>query len=165
VDAFRLMAVLLAHWDNKAANQRLVCTAPGDAAHGTCARPLAMMQDLGSTFGPSKVDLHNWRRTPVWSDASSCRVSMKQLPWNGATFPDTELSEEGRQFALALLEQLSRDQLETLFTTSGFTSFDSINVDGRSARTWARAFTDKVDQIRRAGPCRPAAAISSPAAQ
>jgi hypothetical protein len=163
VDAFRLLAVLLAHWDNKAANQRLVCASPG-ASGGACARPLAIMQDLGATFGPTKVDLHNWRRTPVWHDASACRVSMKQLPWQGATFPDTELSEEGRQFALGLLEQLSRDQLETLFTTSGITSFDSFNVDGRSARAWVRAFMDKVDQIRQAGPCRPASAISSPAA-
>ena len=165
VDAFRLMAVLLAHWDNKAPNQRLECASPENAASGACARPLAMMQDLGSTFGPSKVDLHNWRRTPMWSDARACRVSMKQLPWNGATFPDAEVSEEGRQFALGLLTQLSRDQLETLFTTSGITSFDSINVDGRSARAWARAFMDKIDQIRQAGPCRPAAAISSPAAR
>ena len=33
-DALRLAAMLLAHWDNKASNQRLVCVAPGAPALG-----------------------------------------------------------------------------------------------------------------------------------
>jgi hypothetical protein len=156
VDAFRLMAMLLGHWDNKAENQRLVCATGAEKPDGTCLRPVAMMQDVGSTFGPTKLDLHNWRRTPIWQDARACRVSMKKMPWDGATFPDTQISEEGRQLALSLLEQLSQDQLETLFTKSGVTSFDSVNVDGRRARNWARAFVGKIDQIREAGPCPPA---------
>jgi hypothetical protein len=124
-----------------------------------------MMQDVGSTFGPRKLDLHNWRRTPIWADARDCRVSMKHMPWDGATFPDVQISEEGRQLALSLLEQVSQRQLETLFTTAGVTSFDSFNVDGRSARNWTRAFIDKIRQIRDAGPCPPAPRISSPAAR
>lgn len=163
VDAFRLMAMLLSHWDNKSENQRLICAAGSVQPDGSCDRPLAMMQDVGSTFGPKKLDLHNWRRTQIWADARECRVSMKRMPWDGATFPDKQISEEGRQLVLSLLEQLSPEQIETLFTTSGITSFDSINVDGRSARAWSRAFTDKTRQIREAGPCRPASAISSPA--
>src|SRR5688500_6415807 len=63
-DAFRLLAVFLAHWDNKAENQRLVCL---DAA---CSRPLAMMQDVGATFGPVKVNLAQWREA-LWHDRRS----------------------------------------------------------------------------------------------
>jgi len=165
IDAFRLMAMLLSHWDNKAENQRLICAADADQKDAPCARPVAMMQDVGSTFGPRKLDLHNWRRTPIWADAGECRVSMKHMPWDGATFPDVQISEEGRQLALSLMEQLSQRQLETLFTTARVTSFDSFNVDGRSARNWTRAFIDKIRQIRDAGPCPPAPKISSPAAR
>ena len=56
------MAVLLAHWDNKAENQRLVCPPGAEGPEGTCSKPLAIMQDLGATFGPVKVDLNNWRQ-------------------------------------------------------------------------------------------------------
>jgi hypothetical protein len=51
VDALRLMAVFLNHWDNKGPNQRLVCEGDQPAP---CAHPLAMMQDVGSDFGPRK---------------------------------------------------------------------------------------------------------------
>ena len=92
VDGLRLMAVLLAHWDNKAENQRLICPPGADTPDGGCTRPLAIMQDLGSTFGPTKVDLNNWRKYRVWADGATCRVSMKNLPFSGATFPDRRIS-------------------------------------------------------------------------
>ena len=69
-DALRLAAVLLAHWDNKASNQRLVCLAPAPAAPSTCPRPFALINDLGATFGPNKLDLDRWRELPVWTDRS-----------------------------------------------------------------------------------------------
>ena len=96
VDAVKLLAVVIAHWDNKAENQRLLCLPGGDLPDGGCARPYAILQDLGASFGPTKLDLHNWRSTPVWADARACRVSMKHLPWGGATFPEQRISEEGR---------------------------------------------------------------------
>jgi hypothetical protein len=153
VDAFRLLAAFLAHWDNKAENQRLICPAGNDLPDGGCARPLAMMQDVGSTFGPSKLDLHNWRATPVWADAGTCRVSMQRLPFEGATFPERQISEEGRRFLLRLMERLSARQIEALFTSSRAIAFDTVAVEGRSASAWADAFLDKVRQIRDAGPC------------
>ena len=115
VDALKLLAVFIAHWDNKAENQRLICLPGGDRPDGSCSRPLAILQDLGASFGPNKLDLHNWRSRPVWSDARRCRVTMKDLPWSGATFPDQAISEEGRQFLLSLLGQLSASQLQDLF--------------------------------------------------
>ena len=61
VDALRLLAMFLAHWDNKATNQRIVCldqtaSAPTSAS-GRCEDPLLMIQDLGATFGPYKANL------------------------------------------------------------------------------------------------------------
>jgi hypothetical protein len=153
VDALRLLAAFLVHWDNKSENQRLICPPGADMPGGGCARPLAMTQDLGATFGPAKLDLHNWRRTPVWADSASCLVSMEQLPFEGATFPERRISEEGRQFLLALMEQLSRAQLETLFTASRAIAFDTVIAASRSAAAWATTFADKVREIREAGPC------------
>ncbi len=68
VDALRLMAVFLAHWDNKSPNQRLICPPDRERPDGTCVQALAIMQDLGATFGPTKIDLHNWRQGHIWKD-------------------------------------------------------------------------------------------------
>ena len=153
VDALRLMAMVLAHWDNKAENQRLLCPTGADGPNGSCVRPLAILQDVGATFGPVKAELHNWRNTAVWADAKRCTVSMKTLPWNGATFPDRTISEAGRLFLLELLEQLSDEQMRGLFEGSRMTAFDQISGEGRNPEAWARVFKDKVRQIREAGPC------------
>lgn len=160
VDALRLMAVILAHWDNKAENQRLVCLPGADAPDGGCARPFAIMQDLGATFGPTKLDLPNWEGTPVWADRHACRVSMERLPFAGATFPETQISEEGRQFLLGLLDQLTAQQLRELFASAAIARFDAVPAESRDPRAWARGFLFKVEQVRRAGPCPPAAMIA-----
>lgn len=156
VDALRLMAVFLAHWDNKSPNQRLVCPPGARRPDGGCARPLAIMQDLGATFGPAKLDLHNWRTGRIWKDGATCTVSMKHLPWGGGTFPDRQSSEEGRRLLLGLLEQLSDDQLRDLFEGARVTTHDQISAEGRNVEAWVRAFKDKVRQLRDGGPCPPA---------
>jgi hypothetical protein len=153
VDALRLVALVLAHWDNKGANQKLICPPGGTQPDGGCTAPLAAFGDLGGTFGPKKVDLGNWTRFPVWTDARACRVSMKALPFGGATFPDAQISEEGRQFALALLRPLRREQLDALFATSGVTTFPHVLAEAHQPRAWTDAFLDKVRQIEAAGPC------------
>ena len=153
VDALKLLAVFLAHWDNKAENQRLVCLPGTERPDGGCTRAFALMQDLGSSFGPSKLDLHNWRNNPVWVDPRACRVSMEHLPFTGATFPEQQISEEGRLFLLQLMEQFSPDQIKALFTTSRVTAFDGVHASGRNADEWVRVFFDKVRQIHDAGPC------------
>ena len=153
VDAFRLMAVLLAHWDNKSPNQRLICPTSADRPDGSCAEPLAIMQDLGATFGPLKIDLHNWRRGQMWKDGASCTVSMEHMPWAGGTFPERRISEGGRLMLLGLLEQLSDRQLLDLFTASRVITHDQYSSAARRPESWARAFRDKVAQIRAAGPC------------
>jgi hypothetical protein len=158
VDALRLLAVFLAHWDNKAENQRLVCLPGGDRPDGSCARPFALIHDLGATFGPHNIDLPNWRATPVWTDARECFVSMRTLPFGGATFPDGQISEEGRRKLLGLLDQLSSDQIRELFVRAGVTSFDAVAAEGRDPDAWVSVFRQKLEQIRSAGPC-PAAVL------
>jgi hypothetical protein len=153
VDALRLMAVFLAHWDNKSPNQRLVCPPEADRPDGSCARPLAIIQDLGATFGPTKVDLHNWARGRIWKDAATCTVSMEHMPWGGGTFPERRISEAGRTLALGLLEQLSEHQLKDLFEGSRITLQDQFSGHARRTEAWVRAFEARVEQIRDAGPC------------
>lgn len=153
VDALRLVAMLLAHWDNKGANQRLICAPGNDRPDGTCAAPLAMIQDLGSTFGPAKMNLPNWKNARIWTDPGSCRVSMSTFPFGGATFPDRQISEEGRQFALRLLRPLSRAQLDILFDAAGVSAFNHVLAEAHTAGAWSEAFLAKVDEIASAGPC------------
>ena len=153
VDALKLLAVVIAHWDNKAANQRLLCQPGGDLPDGGCSKPYAILQDLGASFGPTKLDLQNWRSLPVWSDPRACRVSMEQLPWGGGTFPEQTISEEGRQFLLSLVSQLSQAQLQDLFTGARVELSESVTAEGRQPAAWAAAFQDKIRQVREAGPC------------
>jgi hypothetical protein len=153
VDALRLVALVLAHWDNKGPNQRLVCPTGRERADGSCAAPLAIIQDLGATFGPTKMDLPNWKQVPVWADPRSCTVNMASLPYAGATFGERRIAEEGRQFALGLLRQLSREQLDALFTAAGVSTFNHVIANAHSARAWTDTFLNKVQQIERAGPC------------
>jgi hypothetical protein len=153
LDALRLMAMLLAHWDNKGENQRLLCPEGAQRPDGTCRAPLAVIKDLGATFGPTRVDLDNWKKAPIWADAASCRVSMKTMPFEGATFEDVQISEAGRQFTLKLLRPLTRQQLNTLFDASGVAEFRRILGSRDEPQAWTEVFLAKVKQIASAGPC------------
>ena len=134
IDALRLMAVFLHHWDNKSSNQRLTCAG---AKTADCKHPLAMIQDVGSEFGPKKVHIGNWRSTPVWHDSATCLVSMKGMPYNGGTFEDVAISEGGRRLLGERLRQLSADQITALFTAAGL----------EDVPAWTAVFQDRVRQI------------------
>jgi hypothetical protein len=154
LDALRLLAVLLAHWDNKSENQRLVCLDDLPAQHDLpCAQPLLMIQDLGATFGPTKVNIAAWRDLPVWADRQTCTVSMRPLPYRGATFPDARISEAGRAQLAQALSALPGDQIEALFTDAHFPEFQSGTDDRRDLQAWVSAFEHRLRQIATAGPC------------
>jgi hypothetical protein len=157
VDALRLLAVFLAHWDNKSENQRLVCldALPAEPRrHGSsCERPLAMIQDLGATFGPTKVNLARWESLPVWENRAACAVTMRHLPWRGATFPPVTISEGGRQLLLRELKALAAADVRTLFADARFPAFQASTDDERDLAAWTRAFRSRVDQIEAGGPC------------
>jgi hypothetical protein len=154
VDALRLMAVFLHHWDNKSENQRLVClSAAGGARDGRCARPFAFLQDLGSTFGPNKVNFESWSTRRVWSDHASCAVDMKDMPFGGATFVPVRIQEEGRRFLAGLLQQLSEAQVRALFTAARFPEYRGRGTSGTDAARWAAAFREKVREVADRNPC------------
>jgi hypothetical protein len=103
-----------------------------------------MIQDVGSEFGPKKVELGNWKSKPVWfGDQAACQVSMKGMPYNGGTFQDIQISEGGRKLLADRLRQLSPKQIETLFTTAGL----------EDVPAWTAAFQDRVRQIVQRPPC------------
>jgi hypothetical protein len=149
VDALRLLAVFLAHWDGKPENQRLTC-AEGSGAR--CEDPLAYIQDLGQTFGPKSIDLDGWSRTPVWKDAAACGVSLKEMPWAGSTFEDVAISEDGRALLAGLLRQLGEGQVKGLFAGARFTEFFR-NARSADEDAWTRAFLHRVAQIADRPPC------------
>lgn len=150
VDALRLLAVFLADWDGKPENQRVLCAETSPA--GRCDEPFAYLQDLGQTFGPKSIDIDGWSKTPVWSDAAACAVSMKDMPWQGSTFEDTTISEGGRAFLARLLRQLTADQVRSLFAGARFTEFFR-NDRESDEEAWARAFQSRVAQIADREPC------------
>ena len=152
VDAFRLLAVFLAHWDNKAENQRLLCL--GEEPNSErCERPVAMIQDLGSTFGPNAVDVRGWRAFPVWADKHSCRLSMRSLPYSGLTFRDDVISEDGRRFLAERLGRLKRPQIAAMFRAARIADFEAADPASRQVDEWVNAFVDKVTAIVRHEPC------------
>jgi hypothetical protein len=158
VDALRLMAVFLHHWDNKAENQRLVCLRePKPADNGECPRPFALVQDLGSTFGPNKVNFESWSTRPVWSDAATCAVDMKDMPFAGATFGSATIGEDGRRFLAERLRKLSPAQIRALFVAARFPEYHERDAPGADVENWMRAFQQKVREIADREPCPPSA--------
>ena len=154
LDALRLLAVFLAHWDNKHENQRLVCLdsrIPDTASD--CRKPLMMIQDLGATFGPTKVNIGRWPTAQIWSDRTTCRLTMRSLPWKGGTFPDVEITEAGRQQLADRLTALTDQDLRELFTAARFPQFQTATDDERDLREWMSAFKDRVREITDVGPC------------
>ena len=154
LDAFRLTAMFLALWDNKGENQRLVCLDdPPPLVTGACARPLAMIQDLGASFGPLKVNLARWRDLPVWHDRTACLVSMRALPFEGATFEDAIISEAGRLQFLKRVATITDTDIDRLFADARFPQFQVGTDEERDLKAWRSAFRSRVDQIAHAGPC------------
>ena len=150
-DALRLAAIFLAHWDNKAANQRLVCRAPAPSSAAPCPHPFALIQDLGATFGPNKVELEHWRAAPIWADRSRCTVSMRQFPYGGGTFTDAEISEAGRQLIARELTTFDEGEVRALFSGARFPEFGGARNGDVDA--WTATFQDKVRQITEGKPC------------
>ena len=148
IDALRLLAVFLAHWDNKPSNQSLVCPEGEETLDPPgCRAPFALLRDVGKTFGPRGVDLASWRDRPVWADPKGCRVSMKGLPFDGASFKDTTISEEGRRKLAGLLGQLTDTQLHALFTAARFPELATQSNEAKDVGAWVAAFRDRVRQI------------------
>jgi len=155
IDALRLLAVFLAHWDNKSENQRLVCLSE-DWTEGTrCPKPFLLLQDVGSTFGPRRVDLEDWERAPIWKDRGVCTITMRDLPVKGATFGEAKVSEDGRQFLSGLLEELTDVQLVDLFAGARFDKRRGPFAASSSVEEWVRVFKARRAAIAEGPACPP----------
>lgn len=155
LDALRLIALFMVHWDNKEANQRLTCLDEPEPARGrlpACSSPLIMLQDVGATFGPTKVKFDAWRDTPIWKDAASCAVSMETMPYDGGTFLPVTISEAGRRTLASRITQLTEPQVRDLFTSARFEHSSRLNSHVDVA-DWVAVFQDKVREIAARPPC------------
>ena len=153
VDGLRLLAVLLAHWDNKAENQRLVCLAAEWPKDTDCPSPFLLLQDVGATFGPTKMDFQEWQKTAMWDHRAGCVVSMRSMPFEGATFGQATVSEKGRRFLADLLNQLSDDQLTDLFEGARFGDKRGVFNPVAPVADWVRVFKEKRQAISDGPPC------------
>jgi hypothetical protein len=154
VDALRLMALFLTHWDNKADNQRLVCL-PGAEPRpdGSCPQPFALIDDVGGTFGPRKVDFNGWKAVPIWADARTCIGTMRDLPHRGGTFVDVQITEGGRRRFLETVGRLTVADVTALFEAARFPAYRPVGEDARTAAEWTAVFRERVRRIAEAGPC------------
>jgi hypothetical protein len=112
-----------------------------------------MIQDLGATFGPTKVNLARWQSLPVWENRAACTVTMRHLPWRGATFLPVAISEGGRQLLLRELQALTDAEVRGIFADARFPEFQASTDDERDLAAWTGAFGARVAQIAAGGPC------------
>lgn len=153
VDALRLLAVFLAHWDNKSENQRLVCLSKTWPEGTPCGEPFLLLQDVGATFGPRKVDLDAWEQSAIWKDRGACKITMEYLPYGGGTFGPTRVSERGRRFLSKLLDELTDAQLTDLFTAARFDKPRNPLTNARPVSDWVKVFKKRVRAISEGQPC------------
>jgi hypothetical protein len=152
IDALRLIALLLGHWDNKLDNQRFVCREDDtrEASAAPCRDPLLLIHDLGATFGDRRVDLPSWRQMRIWADGPGCK---------GGDFVPHEITEGGRAFISARLRQLSPDQLTALFKAARFPDATTGAIPGADVSPWVGIFFEKVRQITDHPPCAPESVV------
>jgi hypothetical protein len=114
-----------------------------------------MLQDLGATFGPRKVSLRRWRTSTIWSDRPRCRITMRHLPYSGATFADVEIGEAGRLLAARLLGRLTDEDIADLFRSARFDQTRGLFSDVKPVAGWVEAFKTRVRLISEGPPCPP----------
>jgi len=155
-EALKLLAVFLQHTDNKAEQQRLICTGRHTKGSNECLDPFLIIHDVGQTFGGANlfnrssvgsVNLEQWSRAPVWKDQAHCIGNLAQSQTGSLSNP--VISEAGRKFLADLLAQLTDAQLHDLFTVARFAekpgsggAKKASTVDG-----WVSAFKHKRDEV------------------
>lgn len=142
-DALKLLVAMLQHTDTKSEQQRLLC--PDE----DCQHPIAMVNDLGKTFGraslynangPSSVNLEAWSKTPVWVGTTGCVANLTKS--STGTLDRPRISEEGRAFLADRLRPVTDAQLHDLFAVARFDQRRGESIDA-----WVAAFKEKRDAI------------------
>jgi hypothetical protein len=193
-DALSLLGAFVQHGDRKPEQQRLVCASDIDATAGdvhalddrptglpalferpgarACTSSLAMIQDLGATFGSSgkgtlrtaKIDLDPWTRRPVFLAPADdperavrgCRADVTPSASAGpASRANPRISEAGRRFLVERLERLTDEHIRALFVAARVESIGTAPTwtEPGSARVfkgldaWVAAFKYKRAQL------------------
>lgn len=156
IDALKLLAVFIQHVDSKPQNQALIC--PDGAmrrdrrGNESCARPLLVVKDLGSSFAAAsrirhpKMKLESWRSADIWKDEKRCQGNLTGSIIGTMSHPT--VSEAGRKFLADRLMRLSDRQIRDMFTAARVDRRKD-NIEGRqvTADDWVRVFKEKRDQI------------------
>ncbi len=101
------------------------------------------------------MDLEEWEHAAIWDDRSQCTVSLRHLPYDGATFGQARITEAGRRHLGNLLAQLTDQQLTDLFTGARFDKKHGLFSGAHPVSEWVRVFKKKAAQITE-GPACPA---------
>jgi hypothetical protein len=80
---------------------------------------------------------------------------MKHLPYSGATFVDTRVTEEGRQLLARQLLALTDEEITNLFAGARFDRRRSLFSDVHPVPMWVAAFKARVHMISDGPPCPP----------
>jgi hypothetical protein len=152
-DALRLFAMLLAHWDNKAPNQRLMCLSPSTPdkgalrttlrLHPRSGRDIRAQQGGAGSLGEG-ADLV--RPAKLHGQHASVPLRRRDVPRHadlGSRTPPHRAAARG----------ITEPQLVALFTATRFPEFHGGRGTAADPRRWAAVFLDKVRQITEAGPC------------
>ena len=161
VDALKLLAVFVQHVDNKPEQQAIVCADARErrdrAGNATCASPVLVVKDLGSTFAGAriiayqKMKLDSWRDVPIWRDPETCQGDLTRSIIGNLENP--VISEAGRRFLATRLSMLSDRQLHDLFTAARVERRGDTTRDADGPRRpvtvadWVGAFKEKREQI------------------
>jgi hypothetical protein len=157
-DALALLAAFVMHADNKPEQQRLICldTMPSGPRPTTCDKPVALIQDLGFSWGagwepnPSKeplatASLQGFITQPVWSDPERCITNVRSYGPTGTQSVRKKISEAGRALVAKLLADSLTDQdMLDLFTAARL-QFKGEWVDGHpvTPQDWLQAYKIK----------------------
>ena len=72
---------------------------------------------------------------------------MSQLPYRGATFPDVEISEEGRALLASKLAVFTADDIARLFLASNFPDPETGQIGTTNVQPWVQVFQEKTAAI------------------
>lgn len=177
VDALRLFASLLQHWDCKADNQRLLCPPDAILTEGVnrddddegvlvdtadlqhCMEPQAFIHDLGDSFGHDarflgffvdKLDLGAWSGTrPLRQDGDGvCWIDSDPNLLCDGLGAET-IGDAGRRFLVERLQALMTGRRGERSLSRLAAVFAAARVDrlGDSPEAWAAALAAKVDAM------------------
>ena len=175
IDAFKLLAAFVMHYDNKAAQNDFVCQNKDIENLADCPNPFLIVADFGWTFGTpidasfvasglsrdrKAANLSEWVDNPVWwGPAKRCvaylpMIKTKLSIQTTGTLSYPKISEEGRVFLVRLMRQLSRKQIVDLFRGARVEVTDEKIKDPKTGRMrdvtaedWADAFERKFHVI------------------